>query len=431
MILNPTIPYAVELDGSLTVHNKGELKDLNDLSLLKGDCRVVTDFQESIARTMTVEADTRYVELMISRKLQVTGEFDEPVTVITHWKKKSGKNTSDIFFTAVPAKRYYHYLEMVGDHKDHLIILPLYSLLLTMLKKFGTDRPIAAVLQHGRFADLLIGTCSKIWYANRVVAFDDSQEQIRALWETVRTDIETQSHNHHQTVGKVVVATWVDSGPLPQWSDEKDPQVVLLEEQVLVQGGLEVKASLPGIIHETTVSHAVAPSRDKLFYAARRALPYLNALLLAAAVCLAGFGAWYQYRSAGLQAQIQASMRQARDIKAKAPKHIKPVHYESTFAFVKDLWSCRKLPTYNQILEDVGPGIQGILRVKNIKADYSEDKVEVNVFGSASAPFERSYKAYRQLRQKLSKRGYTMLDDRFDTRINVSSFVLRFVKEVR
>ncbi len=431
MIFNRTIPYAVELDGSIALHSDGKLESLNDLSLLKGDCRVVSDFQDAIARTMTVEADTRYVELMISRKLQETGEFDEPVTVITHWKKKRGKNTSDIYFTAVAAKRYFRYLEMVGEYKDHLILLPLQSLLLTMLKKFGKDRPIAAVLQHGRFADILIGTHHKIWYANRVVAFDDSREQIRALWETVRTDIDTQSHEHHQSVEKVFVATWVDSGPLPQWSDENAPEVILLEEHVLVQDGQEVKASLPAIIDEIPTGQAVAPSKEKILYAARRALPYLNALFLAAAVCLGGTGAWYQYQSAGLEAQIQAGLQQARAIEAKAPAHIKPVPYESTFAFVKELWSCRRLPTYNQILEDVGQGVHGILRVKNIKAEYSDNKVEVKAFGSASAPFESSYKAYQDLRQKLSKRGYTMLDDRFDTRINVSDFVLRFAKEVR
>ena len=31
---------------------------------------------------------------MVRRNLQETGEFDEPVTVITHWKKKKGNRKS-------------------------------------------------------------------------------------------------------------------------------------------------------------------------------------------------------------------------------------------------------------------------------------------------------------------------------------------------
>jgi hypothetical protein len=426
-----SLPYAVELDGSLTHHQNGRLSQLTSLKNLKGDCRVVTDFQNAISRTMTIEADSRFVELMISRKLQESGEFDEPVTVISHWKKKRGKNTSDIFFTALPAKRYFQYLELVGEHADHLVLLPLQSVLLSVLKIYGKDKPVAVVFQHGRFADMLVGTRRKVWYANRVVAFDESQEQISALWETVRTDIETVADDHYQPVGEVYGVTWTDTGPLPEWSADGCPEFIPLREETLDMAGQEVRASLPCIIGKTAAGHAVASFKDRLFYGARRMMPALNMVLLLGALVAGTVGIWYHVLSAGLQEKIEAKLVQVQTINTRLPKRMQPVNYERTLDFVDQLWTCHNLPTYQQILSDVGKGIDGTLRVENIKADYSDDRVEIKAFGTAEAPFETSYKAYQKLRKRLLQRGYQMTDERFDTRINASQFVLHFAKEVR
>lgn len=430
-MLNTKIPYAVELDGTLFFQDKGRLSALPSLTQLKGDCKVMTDFQDAIARTMTVEADTRYVELMISRKLQETGEFDEPVTVITHWKKKRGKNTSDIFFTALPAKRYLQYMELVSEYRNHMVLIPLQSILLSILKKYGKTQPIAAIFQHGRFADVLIGTHRKIWYANRVVAFDESKEQIDALWETVRGDIDTAGDDHHHKVGKAYVVTWIDSGALPEWSQADDPEVIGLDEEKMVMDDEELGASLPTVLHQASSSHAVASIKDKLLFKSRCIIPALNILLLAGALLMGSFGLWHQFQSNALQNEIQTSLRQAKAVRAKVPNHIQPVDYEKTLNFVQRLWSCTKLPTYRQILADVGQGIDGVLQVENIKAEYSDNKVDIKAFGSAQAPFETSYKAYQELRDRILQRGYRLVDDRFDTRINASHFVLQFAKEAQ
>ncbi len=426
------MPYAVELDGTLLHHQKGRLSHLASLTTLKGDCRLVTDFQDAMARTMTVEADARYVELMISRKLQEAGEFDEPVTVITHWKKKRGKNTSDIFFTALPAKRYFQYQELVAEHPDHLIVLPLQSVLLSMLKRYGKRQPVAAVVQHGRFADVLVGTGSKVWYANRVVAFDHSEEQIGALWETVRSDIESAGQTRHQSIEKIYVATWVDSGPLPQWSaDEDGLEVIPLDEHTMEQDDQTVQASLPEMIYHTPASQAVASAKDKVLNGARGLLPILSVLLLIGALIAGGLGIRYQVQANDIEQQIRINRQKINSLHAKVPDNFEPIPYESTLAFIERLWSCRQLPTYSKILSDMGQESDGVLRVENIKAEYAEDHVTITAFGTALAPFEASYKAFQALRQRLTTRGYRMTDDRFDTQINASHFVLQFIKEVQ
>ena len=429
-MLKKSMPYAVELNGRLLQGDKGQLNTLSDLSNIKGNCRVVSDFQDAIARTMTVEADTRYVELMISRKLQEAGEFDQAVTVIAHWKKRRGKNTTDIFFTALPSKRYFRYLELVAEHGDHLVILPLQSILLTMLRKYGKSHSVAVVIQHERFADILIGSRKKVLYANRVVAFDNSDEQIQALWEAVRSDIDTFSHDQHQPINQVYVATWIDSGPLPQWTDDGAPELIPVQEHRLVMGRQQVKASLPGLIHETPARYAVASKKDKLFGAAKSVLPYFNIVLLLAALILGGYGMWHQHHSVQLASQIEKMRQVVMDIERKIPPKTDSLTYKPALAFIQSLWSCRNLPTYGQILDDVSKGIGGALRIENINANYTDEKVDVKAFGQSNATFEIAYKGYQALQRRLRKRGYTIVNERFDTQINASSFLIQFSKEM-
>jgi hypothetical protein len=429
-MLKNIMPYAVELDGKLIHCQKGRLTTLGDLRQIKGHCRVVSDFENAIARTMTVEADTRYVELMISRKLQETGEFDEPVTVISHWKKKHGKNTTDIFFTALPSKQYYRYMELVAEQGDHLVVLPIQSLLYTMLRKYGKKEPVAVVFQHDRFADMLVGTSKKIWYANRVVAFDSSDEQIRTLWETVRSDIDAAGHEHHKPVKRLVTANWIDSGKLPQWSDDNAPELIPVVAQRMVMDQQPMEASLPVLIRETSARHAIASRTDKLFYGAKRVLPYFNMAVLLAAVLLWGSGMWNERQAVEISRKIGTMRQAALEAQRKIPQLSEPVRYEATLALIQTLWSCRNLPTFNQILNDVSQGNDGVLKIENIKANYTDEKVEVKAFGRAVASFENAYKAYQALRYRLQKRGYTIVKQRFDTQINASSFLLHLAKEM-
>lgn len=407
----------------------GALEPLSSLSTIEGACRVLSDLDGAISRTATIEADPRYVELLLSRKLQEAGEFDEPVTVIPHWKKRRGRNTTDIFYTALPSKRYYQYLERVSEHKDNLMLFPLQSVLMTIIDTYGKHRPIAAVIQHGRYADVLIGLRKKIWFADRVVAYDSGEEQINSLWETVRADIDAASKENHQDITHLYVATWVDSGALPQWDDENTLEVIELQEQVLNQNGHKVKTSLPFMIQKTAVGHAIAKSKDKLFYYASCVLPLMNLAIILCAFCLAAAGMWYQYQSARWETEIEKGLREANTVNAMAPKTITAVTYKPTLAFIENLWHSRQLPTYGQILSDMGQGMQPALLLESIKANYSDDQVVVDVFGKANAKFEVAYKAYQKLQQRLRQRGYKVTEERFDTQINVSNFMLQFVKE--
>jgi hypothetical protein len=146
-------------------------------------------------------------------------------------------------------------------------------------------------------------------------------------------------------------------------------------------------------------------------------------------------GIWYQRQSNLLQQEFEQLKVRADRIRAQAPASLESAgastDYEPTLEFIDRLWASRRLPTYQQVLNDFSLGTDTTLQVKNLKADYKDAKVDVDVFGTMGASFEASYTAYQRLLAQLRRRGYRVLEERFDTRIRNSDFTLKLVKEAR
>jgi hypothetical protein len=169
---------------------------------------------------------------------------------------------------------------------------------------------------------------------------------------------------------------------------------------------------------------------DKVCFGARRALPYVNVLLLFLALVCAAGGFWYQRQLAGLQQQAATLQQTAAEMNARVEMSITPVNYKPVLEFLEQLWSARSLPGYSQLLGDFSRGSGPELQLEVFKADYADRKVQVEAFGTAQAPFDVSYKAYQGLQQHLRRRGYAISEERFGTRIDRSDFMIRFTKEL-
>jgi hypothetical protein len=350
--------------------------------------------------------------------------------VITHWKKKQAKHSCHIFFSALPTRRYFEYLELVKEYPNHLLLLPLQSVMLAALRRKSTTGPTAVVFQHDRFADVIVGTPNQVWYANRVVAFDTSPEQIQNLWETVCTDIQGVGRDHHRPIHKVHLLTWTTSQPPPQWSDPNAPEVVPLDEQPVHLDSPVRPTSLPAWLDRTPGAGAIATTADRVCLGARRVLPFVNMLfLLLTLICACG-GYHYQSRALDLQRQVDGLRQNEVKMKKRPAVASSQEVYEPIVALLEKLRRSRTLPGYSQLLRDISTGPGSDLQLEVLKADYDEHEVKVEAFGSTHAPFEVSYKAYQGLQQQLRRRGYAITEEHFETRIDRSDFMIRYAKEL-
>jgi hypothetical protein len=423
--------YAIELDGIVYSFSGDRLDEITDLKDIEGDKWFISDMQEAITRTMTIEAPIRYAEVMVRRKLQEGGEFEEPVSIITHWKKKKGKNTTDIFFTALPTRLYYQYFDRIKDHEDSILLFSLYSVLYQVLEHMRSRNPVAIVFQHSRFADLIIGTKRRVYYANRCVAFDTSEEQISTLWDMVKTDIKTIESENRIKIERVLFLNWIDSGVEPEWDEDMENKFYSFEEEAISFNEKEYHLSFLRALRMLSGVKGISSRTEKTLYYTRTWAPYLNALFFLAALLLLGGYFWYNQRVDLLQKELIALEGKKTAIQMRAEQEIPQIEYKETFSFVKDLAFYQRAPSYKQVINDISGALSSDMRVDVLKLDYSKDEMIVEIFGRVMAPFGMAYKGYQIFVKILTQKGYIVKESRFNTEISSSEFLLKFSMSIK
>jgi len=423
--------FVIELDG-VTYHLKGSrLKQIADLNESKGEFRFITEMQGTISRTMTVEAPIKYAEFVVRKRLQESGDFDEPVKVLTHWKKKKGKNTTDIFFTALTVRHYHAYLEKIRGNEDGILMLPLYAFLYNVLKVIRTEDPVAVVFQHSRFADLIIGDKKQIYYSNRCVAFDMSDEQIAVLWDAIRTDIQTVQTQSGIKVKKVYQLNWIDSGDCPEWTENEEYEFYHLEEETLSFHNEMHQNSFSRALKSRAGNGGISPGVEKVYHYTQKWTAALNILLFALLLAVSGGFLLCQKKTNMLGRELaqlnhQATMLQSENSLSAIPFKT----YKDTVGFIKGLVYNKEAPSYLLVMSDITNGLSPDMETEILKMDYTPNVMSLEIFGKIRTAFNSAHKGYQQFISFMTSKGYTVVENRFDTDINDSKFLVKFTKRI-
>jgi len=423
--------YAIELDGLTYSFSGDQLTQVVDLKDIKQDTWLITDMQEAISRTMTVDASIRYVDVIVRKKLQELGEFDDSVSVLTHWKKKKGANTTEIFFSALPSRLLNRYFELSRQHEDNIILFPLYSVLFDVLKHIKPKEPVAVVFQHNRFADLIVGTGKEVYYANRCVAFDTTEEQISNLWETVKTDIDAVERDNRIKVKKTFLLTWIDSGPLPEWSSDTQREIYSFENEAITFDSKVNNISFLTALKTLSGSESISSPVEKAFYYTRRFSGYLNLVIFIGALLLAGGYFYYNHRADAKADEAKRVERKIDMIHFDIPPGVEEKKLKNTLEFAKQLDSYKNSPSYKKVINDISASVSRNMKFNVVKLDYSVSELELEVFGRIEAPFNMAHKGYRDFLASLKQRGYSVSESRFDTQIRNSEFVVKLKKRIQ
>ena len=423
--------YAIELDGNLYRVSGNRLEPIGDLKDLVGDCWLVSDMQEAISRTMTVEVEPKYAELIVDRKLRESGDFDESVTVIAHRKKRKGGKTTDIFFSALPSRLYHYYIDQIHLHEDSLLLFPLSSILYGVLKSIRTPKPAGVIFQHNRFADLIIGTGKKVYYTNRFVAFDESEEQIASLWETIRNNIQEVETDNRIQLDQIILLNWIDSGVPPEWPENTECRVRALENEEIHCNGDIHHISFLKAIDRQSAAGAVSSLMDKARYYAGRLTAYGMAVFLAVSLLLVAGNFWYRQQSDFLQKELQTLETKIAGIQINSPNTISLEELDSSLAFLKELSFYRRAPAYKTVMNDIADGFADDMVLETLKMDYTPDEILVEAFGRIRAPFKNAYKGYQRCLRILTGKGYFVTANHFDTEIRDSQFLIKFRKKLQ
>lgn len=421
--------YVFELDGFLHRHEDDRLIPLARLQDIQGDTWLVTDFGEAMSRFMSVDGPVKYAEVLARRKLQESGEFEESVEILTHWKRKRDKHTTDIFFTAVPTRLARIYADTLHTRPDHCLVFGMYSVLWRLVRKQGAKKPVAVVLRHDRFAEVLIGMHNRVYFANRCVAFDTQPEQIQSLWESIRTDIESVQRDQRIEVERIYSLGWIDACESPQWPEELLNRLVVLDSLELMLDDTPRIVSLPTAACALSAFQSISPTKEIALYYAGRWAPAANVAAAALLVLLISGSFYYWIHAKRLDeslAKLQQRISRVNQEMAKLP--VVGPEVDDQLKFVKSLDAFHRQPPYREVINDLTDPALFMLQLRTLKVDYGGDAVRVELFGDIEAPFEEAHDRYKRFLQRLKDKGYRIEENRFETQISRSQIVLKLIR---
>jgi hypothetical protein len=65
-----------------------------------------------------------------------------------------------------------------------------------------------------------------------------------------------------------------------------------------------------------------------------------------------------------------------------------------------------------------------------LKVDYTPNLMTLEIFGKIRTAFNSAHKGYQQFVSFMTSKGYTVVENRFDTDINDSKFLVKFKKRI-
>ena len=429
MIKNPR-HVAIELDGAMYRYDGQRLEPISNLRDLSGDIWLLTDLQDAISRHMTVEADPNYADVILRKKMQESGEFDDAVSIISHWKKKKARHTTEVFFTAQSARKFRYYTDLAEGHGDTVLLFPLYAVLFRALKTVRAKKPVAIVFQHNRFADIVVGTKNQVFYINRCVAFDTSEEQMVRLWDTVKAELRSVGQEHRLDLSDVFVLDWLDSIDLPSHTDDSGLKWNRMPAAPVIFNEKRYQVSFLTVLKSLSIVDSASTPIDKACFLTRKMAPVLNALLLTAALFMAGGFLYFQHRSDQIGNRITALKGQLVRMQARLPANFDREAFDGTLEFVRGLSSYRSVPSYRDIIADLSTGVPDQMKLEILKINYASGEIQVEVFGHIQAPFKRAHMDYQGLIRTLKQKNYIIQSHRFDTDIRDSQFLLKCKRKV-
>ncbi|MCP4714036.1 MAG: hypothetical protein GY868_02880 [Deltaproteobacteria bacterium] len=424
--------YIFEIDGDAYRLTDSELEPVTGLNESRGDTWLVSDMQDAFSGFMTVEAPVKYAEVVVRKRLQESGAFEGPLSIIAHRKKKKDSQLCDVLYTAFPARMAEHYTERIKTGQDHVLLFPVYAVLNAALKQIKCREPVAVIFQHSRFADVLIGNKNTVYYANRCVAPNEDDEQIATLWETVADEIETAEKNCRIEVPEYHVMTWINSAPLPIMSENTQQKLCFIEEDTLTLNGEQHQASLLRMARllKPFSTECISPVSEKIGFFSKKSLPVMNALLLIAVLVLAGGGLHYSRQKQDLEqkaAQIETHVGSSATEKIAANL---PPGYRETLGLVRELDQSRRLPSFQMVLSTVSEALSEDMQLESLQIDCRSGKVAAEVSGASISRFDQARKGYKAFLAAMQKTDFDVIQSRFETDIDQSRFRISLTKDV-
>ncbi|MBF0270791.1 MAG: hypothetical protein HQL98_01780 [Magnetococcales bacterium] len=476
--------WIVELDGATHRMHRRSAELLDDISTVKGNKWIFSDFGGAVPRFMTVEAPVKYAEIVTQRRLLESGDSEEHARVCTHWKRARGKTSTELFFTVVEGELYSAYEDRAHDDPDHHLLFSVNALLYACLRAFSKNKTVVVLFEHDRHVDLLVGRSGQALASSRVSSYGNTPEakenqaetvgqEIRALFADLQGKPDLIVHfnwlagveqedasltSHSAMSGKTgfsgfgqtreassTATGWVGGGEASSLGKEQSrlmsaewghklaknfnvPFKPLKPRLFEMKDNAFVVSSIPEVLTYLSVADSSSPTLDRVRYQAQRLLPWATfiTLLIVAGLYL---GALALQRQATV---LTEEANQLTDVKTMASLKVDLLDpgYQQMVAFSDNLNRLKAAPSLQGVLNDVSGSLKGKIEFDQVQVEYDDhSKILMTLKGRIKEGFPQASQDHEAFIAGLTSRNYRVLKSDFSTDVAELQFTLKLERE--
>ncbi|MEO5346317.1 MAG: hypothetical protein H7834_08065 [Magnetococcus sp. YQC-9] len=449
MNISESDQWIVDIDGMAFRMGSGTAQPIADPSEIQGNKWILTDFNGTMARFMTVEAPLRYAEVVAQRRLLETGDAQEHARLLTHWKRARGKTSSELYFTVAEAERIRVYEDRAHDDPDHHLLFSVHALLYVCLRQQAKDPIIAVLFEHDRHVDILIGRSGQVLAASRVSSYGNSREAKENHAETVSQEILALLIGAQIKLDRIVYFSWLhgsDSDPAAQQAEQQRLQAAAWVEQLgrilhntpfdLVPAQILqrpdqgfIVTALPTLLNGLKVADSSSPTNDRLQYQAQGMLPRLLPVALLVTIVLFFIGIWFNTKAGLLNSEAKRLDQEL------ATSSTKPAPPDATLtrmvSFVDGLARLQVAPTIQQLLKELHDSLDGRrITFEHLTIEQDDQaRIQMALKGIIQEPFPKASQDYEALIDRLREHHFRVQKSELTTDVSELRFILKLERE--
>jgi hypothetical protein len=264
--------------------------------------------------------------------------------------------------------------------------------------------------------------------ANRYVAYDNSSEQLAALWERIEGELRETAAEHRIKVEEVGLIKWTDAHQEPAWSAQSGLTTTLLETETLFFEGAPHELALFKPLGKLPLSTCLCTPLERLMLRANALALPLNLAAVSLAVLLAAGGIYYQRQQAVVQADLKGRQAALARTLASRPAPPSLENYQPSLDFAKALHKNLHTPGFSQLLGDLSRAVGRGMLLEDVDAHYEKERLTVAVTGRIETPFKEAHESYQRFLNLMQSRHYAVERDQFNTQIRHSRFRVHLVR---
>lgn len=472
MKMAPEDQLVVELDHQPILFNlqNNTLEPLENFDVIESDVWVISDFDDTPPRFMEVETPPKYAELLAQRQLQESGELEEGIHMIPHWKKERGKTASTVFFTAIPGKHYLTHESRASELDNHYLLIPCNALLLACLNQFTkitsldkqkekqerlaeetsskkkkkSAKVCAILFEHGRHVDLLVGRSGQLLGASRVSSFSNAPDAKELLTNSVTAELQNILEHSTSQLNEIISFNWLllEAGSdleaiqsnhgnwITQLAEQLQTSVNILPPKLLqLSEENAILTSLPETLQYLTESDSTASTIEIMAYRSQQIMPWTLFIMIIFALGLGVHAYWLQMQQDTLQAEIDTLQSSASP---SMPTKIKPLNdaYKEVVVFIKNLERWQRTSSYWMILSELSSARVPKLFFDQVTIEFDKNvRAFVTLKGAIESSFQTANKDHEIFLAELTKRNFKVVKSNFATDVTQLTFEIKLERQ--